>query len=129
MNKPAEMNGSASTRPVCVSPSCPTSRGAQSDPGAVDRIWRARGHHLKAARSRLKLAIEMSGDTEVYMLDEPTWGLHMHDIDNLIGPPGPAGQERAYGNRYRAQPRRRGTRRRGGHVVGMRCMRHPEGAI
>jgi excinuclease UvrABC ATPase subunit len=38
-----------------------------------------------AARSRLKLAIEMSGDTEVYVLDEPTSGLHMHDIDNLIG--------------------------------------------
>jgi hypothetical protein len=129
MNKPAEMNGSASTRPVCVSPSCPTSRGAQSDPGAVDRIWRARGHHLKAARSRLKLAIEMSGDTEVYMLDEPTSGLHMHDIDNLIGPPGPAGRERAHGNRHRAQPRRRGTRPLGGHVVAMRSMRHPEGAI
>jgi hypothetical protein len=96
MNKPAELNGSASTRLVCVSPSCATSRGLQSSPGAVDRIWRARGHHLRAARSRLKLAIEMSGDTEVYVLDEPTSGLHMHDIDNLIGPPGPAGRERAY---------------------------------
>jgi excinuclease UvrABC ATPase subunit len=36
-------------------------------------------------RQRLKLAIEMSGDTEVYVLDEPTSGLHMHDVDNLIG--------------------------------------------
>jgi excinuclease UvrABC ATPase subunit len=35
-------------------------------------------------RQRLKLAIEMSGDTEVYVLDEPTSGLHMHDVDNLI---------------------------------------------
>jgi excinuclease UvrABC ATPase subunit len=36
-------------------------------------------------RQRLKLAIEMSGDAEVYVLDEPTAGLHMHDVDNLIG--------------------------------------------
>jgi excinuclease UvrABC ATPase subunit len=35
-------------------------------------------------RQRLKLAIEMSGDTEVYVLDEPTTGLHMQDVDNLI---------------------------------------------
>ncbi len=33
---------------------------------------------------RLKLAIEMAGDTEVYVLDEPTIGLHMQDVDNLI---------------------------------------------
>jgi excinuclease ABC A subunit len=36
-------------------------------------------------RQRLKLAIEMSGDTEVYVLDEPTSGLHMQDVDNLVG--------------------------------------------
>jgi excinuclease UvrABC ATPase subunit len=36
-------------------------------------------------RQRLKLAIEMSGDTDVYVLDEPTIGLHMQDVDNLIG--------------------------------------------
>jgi excinuclease UvrABC ATPase subunit len=36
-------------------------------------------------RQRLKLAIEMSGDTEVYVLDEPTTGLHMQDVDALIG--------------------------------------------
>jgi excinuclease UvrABC ATPase subunit len=35
-------------------------------------------------RQRLKLAIEMSGDTQVYVLDEPTTGLHMQDVDNLI---------------------------------------------
>ena len=36
-------------------------------------------------RQRLKLAIEMSGDADVYVLDEPTSGLHMHDVDALIG--------------------------------------------
>jgi excinuclease UvrABC ATPase subunit len=36
-------------------------------------------------RQRLKLAIEMSGDTDVYVLDEPTSGLHRHDVDQLIG--------------------------------------------
>ena len=36
-------------------------------------------------RQRLKLAIEMSSDTEVYVLDEPTTGLHLQDVDNLIG--------------------------------------------
>jgi excinuclease UvrABC ATPase subunit len=36
-------------------------------------------------RQRLKLAIEVSGDTEVYVLDEPTTGLHMQDVENLIG--------------------------------------------
>ncbi len=36
-------------------------------------------------RQRLKLAIEMSGDSDVYVLDEPTSGLHLHDVDNLVG--------------------------------------------
>jgi excinuclease UvrABC ATPase subunit len=36
-------------------------------------------------RQRLKLAIEMSTETEVYVLDEPTTGLHMQDVENLIG--------------------------------------------
>jgi excinuclease UvrABC ATPase subunit len=36
-------------------------------------------------RQRLKLAIEMSTDTDVYVLDEPTTGLHMRDVENLVG--------------------------------------------
>jgi len=36
-------------------------------------------------RQRLKLAIEMSSDTQVYVLDEPTTGLHMQDVENLVG--------------------------------------------
>ncbi len=35
-------------------------------------------------RQRLKLAIEMSGDADVFVLDEPTSGLHMQDVDNLV---------------------------------------------
>jgi excinuclease UvrABC ATPase subunit len=35
-------------------------------------------------RQRLKLAIEMSSDTDVYVLDEPTTGLHMRDVENLV---------------------------------------------
>jgi excinuclease UvrABC ATPase subunit len=35
-------------------------------------------------RQRLKLAIEMSNETEVYVLDEPTTGLHMQDVENLV---------------------------------------------
>lgn len=35
-------------------------------------------------RQRLKLAIEMSSDTAVYVLDEPTTGLHMQDVGHLL---------------------------------------------
>ncbi|HUS61703.1 MAG TPA: ATP-binding cassette domain-containing protein, partial [Acidimicrobiales bacterium] len=35
-------------------------------------------------RQRLKLAIEMSGDAEVFVLDEPTTGLHMQDVARLV---------------------------------------------
>ena len=36
-------------------------------------------------RQRLKLAVEMTGDGSVYVLDEPTTGLHMDDVDRLVG--------------------------------------------
>jgi excinuclease UvrABC ATPase subunit len=36
-------------------------------------------------RQRIKLAIQMASDTEVFVLDEPTTGLHMADVDNLVG--------------------------------------------
>jgi excinuclease UvrABC ATPase subunit len=35
-------------------------------------------------RQRLKLAVEMTGESRVYVLDEPTTGLHMDDVDRLI---------------------------------------------
>ena len=60
-------------------------------------------------RQRLKLAIEMSGDTDVYVLDEPTSGLHMHDVDNLIGLLDRLVDSGRTVDRDRAQPRRRGA--------------------
>ncbi len=36
-------------------------------------------------RQRLKLATQMSEKGEVYVLDEPTTGLHLADVENLLG--------------------------------------------
>ncbi|MEO9323900.1 excinuclease ABC subunit UvrA [Nocardioides sp. C4-1] len=36
-------------------------------------------------RQRLKLAVQMAEQGEVYVLDEPTTGLHLADVDNLLG--------------------------------------------
>jgi excinuclease UvrABC ATPase subunit len=36
-------------------------------------------------RQRLKLATQMAGKGEVYVLDEPTTGLHLADVEQLLG--------------------------------------------
>ncbi|HUG85967.1 MAG TPA: excinuclease ABC subunit UvrA [Euzebya sp.] len=36
-------------------------------------------------RQRLKLAVEMAKPAPMYVLDEPTTGLHLRDVDRLIG--------------------------------------------
>ncbi len=36
-------------------------------------------------RQRLKLANELAGDSKLYVLDEPTTGLHLADVDHLVG--------------------------------------------
>ena len=36
-------------------------------------------------RQRLKLAAELGKAGQIYVLDEPTTGLHMNDVDTLIG--------------------------------------------
>jgi excinuclease UvrABC ATPase subunit len=36
-------------------------------------------------RQRLKLATQMADRGEVYVLDEPTTGLHLADVENLLG--------------------------------------------
>ncbi|RYE81354.1 MAG: excinuclease ABC subunit UvrA, partial [Myxococcales bacterium] len=35
-------------------------------------------------RQRIKLAVQMADDGDVYILDEPTTGLHLADVDNLL---------------------------------------------
>jgi excinuclease UvrABC ATPase subunit len=36
-------------------------------------------------RQRLKLAVQMADDGEIYLLDEPTTGLHLADVEQLLG--------------------------------------------
>src|SRR2546430_4523385 len=36
-------------------------------------------------RQRLKLAIQMATDGGIYVLDEPTTGLHLADVEQLLG--------------------------------------------
>jgi len=36
-------------------------------------------------RQRIKLATQMAGKGDIYILDEPTTGLHLADVENLLG--------------------------------------------
>ena len=63
---------------------------------------------------RVKLASELqkrSTGRTVYVLDEPTTGLHFEDIRKLLGVLQAAGRQGQHGHRHRAQPRRDQDRR------------------
>ena len=65
---------------------------------------------------RVKLSLELSKrDTgrTLYILDEPTTGLHFHDIDLLLDGAAPPARPRQHRGRDRAQPRRDQDRRLG----------------
>ncbi|QBD79642.1 excinuclease ABC subunit UvrA [Ktedonosporobacter rubrisoli] len=47
-------------------------------------LWQPLSTLSGGERQRLKLAIELGNTPQIYVFDEPTAGLHMHDVDNLI---------------------------------------------
>ena len=62
-------------------------------------------------RQRLKLAISMAKKGAIYVLDEPTSGMHLADVENLLGDARPAGGGGQQRHRHRAPPGGDGARR------------------
>ncbi len=48
-------------------------------------LWQPVSTLSGGERQRLKLATELGKTSQIYVLDEPTAGLHMNDVDTLIG--------------------------------------------
>ena len=62
-------------------------------------------------RQRVKLATQMAEKGDVYVLDEPTTGLHLADVENLLGLLDRLVESGKSVDRYRAPPGRHGARR------------------
>ncbi|MDA3647034.1 excinuclease ABC subunit UvrA [Saccharopolyspora indica] len=48
-------------------------------------LWQPLSTLSGGERQRLKLALELEKTGQVYVLEEPTTGLHMNDVDKLVG--------------------------------------------
>ena len=62
-------------------------------------------------RQRLKLATQMAEKGDVYVLDEPTTGLHLADVEQLLGLLDRLVDSGQVGDRHRAPPGGDGARR------------------
>ena len=87
-----------------------SSTSASATCGSASRRRRCRAARPSGSSWRRELAKRSTGHT-IYILDEPTTGLHFEDIRKLLTVLQPAGRPGQHRARHRAQPRRHQDRR------------------